>query len=259
MIQSTTSDKSHQKNQSLFIRANDAMIYCKISGSEDSPAMILLHGNGEDLHVFNAQIRYFSQYYKIIAMDTRAHGLSSRGIAPLNFYTFAVDLLAILDRLKIEKAPIVGFSDGAITALHAALIAPERISSLVLLGVNCNPQGIRWIPRFQILLNYAWLSVASLFSEEMRQRKEIWGLMVHQPKLTIEEISRINIPTLVVTGEKDMVSQRQNDEISRAIAGSKRLIILRGDHFWLFEEPELLNQIVEDFLERDEVRFNPRP
>ena len=249
MIQSTTSDKDNQKNRSLYIPANDALIYCKISGCKDAPALFLLHGNDEDLHVFNAQIRYLSQYYRTIAVDTRAQGLSTRGIAPLDFFTFATDLLAILDKLQIDKAHLVGFSDGAITALHAALIAPERISSMVLLGVNCNPQGLRWIPRLQILLKYAWLSVASLFSEMMRQRKEVWGLMVHQPNLTIAELSQINIPTLVVTGEKDMVSQRQNDEISRAIAGSKRIIIPNGDHFWLFEEPDTLNRIVMDFLQ----------
>jgi len=235
-------------NRSFYIPSGDALICCKISGRKDAPAMFLLHGNGEGFHVFNSQIRYFSQYYRTIAVDTRAHGLSSRGTAPFNFYTFAADLLAILDALNIDKAHIVGFSDGAIIALHTALIAPERISSMVLLGVNYNVKGIRWMPRLQIQLAYVYLLVASLFSAAMYQRKEIWGLMVHQPNLTIAELSQINIPTLVVTGEKDMVTQRHNDEISRAITGSKRLIIPRGDHFWMMKEPDLLNQIVMDFL-----------
>ena len=248
MIQSSTNDNGHQKNNLRFIPSNDALIYCKITGPEDAPALILLHGNGEDLFYFNAEIRNFSQYFRTIAFDTRAHGLSTRGKAPFNFFTLAFDLLEILDALKVHKAHVVGFSDGAITALHAALIFPERISSMVLLGVNHNPQGIRWIPRLQILFKYTWLSLASLFSAEKREQKEICGLMVHQPKLTIAEISQINVPTLVVTGEKDMVSQRQNDEISNAIAGSKRIIIPGGDHFWLFDQTELFNQIVMDFV-----------
>ena len=250
MIQPATTDKDNQKNYSRFIPSHDALIYCKISGSEDAPVLVLLHGNGEDLYIYNAQIRYFSQYFRIIAYDARAHGLSTRGVAPFNFYTFAIDLLAVLDTLKIDKAHIVGFSDGAITALHTALIAPERFSSMILLGANLNPQGIRWIPRLQILLKYAWLSLASQFSAEMREQKEIWGLMVHHPDLTIEEISQIKIPTLVVTGEKDMVSQRQNDEISNAITGSKRLIIPGGNHFWLFEQSDVFHQIIMDFLSR---------
>jgi len=234
----------------LDFPSGDALIHCEISGSEDAPALLLLHGNGEDLHIFHPQTLYFSQFFRTIAVDTRGHGRSTRGTAPFNFYTFAADLLTVLDALQIDKAHIAGFSDGAITALHTALIAPERISSMVLLGVNCNTQGLRWIPRLQIRLTYVWLSVSSLFSATMRRRKEIWGLMVRQPNLTIAEISRINVPTLVVTGEKDMVSQRQNDEISRAIPSSKRIIIPGGDHFWWLKQPEVLNHVVMGFLQK---------
>ena len=233
-----------QKKISLF----DAMIHCEIAGPENAPALILLHGNGEDSQLFNPQITYFSTYFRTIAIDTRGHGQSTRGSALFNFHTFADDLITVLDALNIDKAHIVGFSDGAITALHTALIAPERISSMVLLGVNYNTKGLKLIPRMQILFTYACLSVASLFSEKMRKRKETWGLMVNQPNLTIEEIARISIPALVVTGEKDMVSQRHNDEISYAIAGSKRLIIPGGDHFWMVKHPEILHACVMDFL-----------
>ena len=239
---------SSGETYSLYIASGGATIHCEITGREDTAALVLLHGNGENLHVFDAQVHYFSQYYMTVAVDTRAHGLSTRGTAPFNFNTFASDLLAVLDTLHINKAHIVGFSDGAITALHMALTAPERIASMVLLGANCNPKGLRWAARLQIWLVYAWLSAISLFSVKMRQRKEIWGLMVYQPNLTIEEISRITLPTLVVTGEKDMVSQRHNDEISHAIAGARRLIIRGGNHFWMFSKPDILNQCVMEFL-----------
>ena len=241
-----------QKKCSIDIPSGDALIHCEISGSEDASALILLHGNGENFQIFHPQIRYFSQFYRTIAIDTRGHGQSTWGTAPFNFYTFASDLIAVLDALQIDKSHIVGFSDGAITALHTVLIAPERISSMILLGVNCNTQGLRWIPRLLIRLTYAWLSISSLFSKTVRQRKKIWKLMVHQPNLTIAEISRINVPTLVVTGEKDMVCQRQNDEISRVISGSQRMIIPEGDHFWMLKQPETFNQIVMIFLQKQQ-------
>ena len=226
------------------ISSGDALIHCEISGRDDASALVLLHGNGEDLHIFDRQISCFSPYFKVIAVDTRGHGQSTRGTAPLNFHTFAADLVATLDALHIDKAHIVGFSDGAIIALHTALTAPARVASMVLLGANYNFKGLRWMPRLQILMVYVCLSVASLFLKKMRKRKEIWGLMVFQPNMTIEEISRITAPTLVITGEKDMVSQRQNDEISRAITGSRRLIIPGSDHFWMFAKPDVLNQCI---------------
>jgi len=231
------------------IPVGDALIHCEIAGHEDAPALVFLHGNGEDLHIFDPQIRYFSIYYRTVAIDTRGHGQSTRGTAPFNFYTFAGDLITVFDALNIGKAHIAGFSDGAIIALHAALTDPERVASMILLGVNYNTKGIRWIYRFLILLTDGWLSVASLFSAKMRKRKEIWGLMVCHPNLTIGEISLITVPTLVVTGEKDMVSQRQNDEISSAIIGAKRIIIPVGDHFWMLKKPEEFNQCMMEFLQ----------
>jgi len=232
------------------IPLSDAVIHCEIAGDEEAPVLIFLHGNGEDLHIFDKQISYFSQYYRTIAIDTRGHGESSRGTKPLNFNTFATDLVGVLDALQIVKANIVGFSDGAITALHTALIAPERISSMVLLGANYNTKGILFKYRFSIWMTYLRLSAASFFSAKIRKRKEIWGLMVYQPNLTIKEISQIRIPTLIVTGERDMVCQRQNDEISEAIAGSQRLIIPDGSHFWMFKQPELLNKYIMEFLKK---------
>ena len=226
----------------------DAFIYCEFAGDKAAPALVLLHGNGEDLHVFDEQIRYFSQYFRTIAIDTRGHGRSPRGEAPLTFHTFANDLADVFEALQIDKAHIIGFSDGAITALHLALMKPELVASLVLLGANYNPTGLRWFPRWQIRFVYACLSIAALFSARKRQRKEIWRLMVTQPNLTLAELSRITAPTLIVTGENDMVSQRHNDKMSRAIAGSQRLIIPKGNHYWMFKQPEIFHTSVMDFL-----------
>ena len=222
------------------IPSGDALIHCQVSCRENAPALVFLHGNGEDFHIFDPSISHFSSDYHIVAIDTRAHGLSTRGTAPLDFHTFSDDLFTVLNTLKINKTHILGFSDGAITALHAALVAPERISSMVLIGVNYHPKGIRWIPRMQIRLHY-------LLKRSVE--KEIWGLMVHQPNLTIEELTRIKIPTLLITGERDLVSQRHNDKINRAITGSGRIIVPKGDHFWLFTQPELLHRYVGDFLQ----------
>jgi pimeloyl-ACP methyl ester carboxylesterase len=239
---------SNKNINSLFIPSGDALIHCEISGCDGAPALLLLHGNGEDLHIFDPHINCFSQHYRTVAIDTRGHGLSSRGTAPFNFYTFAADMLAVLDALHIGKAHIAGFSDGAITALHMALITQERISAMILLGVNCNTKGLRFMSRILIRLMYAWLSAASLFSAAMQRRKEIWKLMVHHPNLTIAELSQINVPTLIVTGENDMVSQRHSNEISRTIANSRWITVQGGDHFWMFKKPEEFSRLVTDFL-----------
>jgi pimeloyl-ACP methyl ester carboxylesterase len=168
----------------------------------------------------------------------------------LTFDTFAADLITLLDALHIKQVHLVGFSDGAITALHTAIKHPKRILSMVLLGANYTPRGFKWFPYISVRLVYAWLCVVSLFAKSKRLQREIWGLMVYLPNLTIEEIGRIRVPALVITGENDMVSQRQNDGICRAIAGSKRLVVPGGDHFWMFKQPDVLNNTIMDFLNK---------
>lgn len=81
------------------------------------PALILLHGNGEDRTWFAHQIRGLCSIRHVYALDTRGHGQSPRGQAPFTLEQFAADLKAFMDRKQLEQADILGFSDGANTAL----------------------------------------------------------------------------------------------------------------------------------------------
>ena len=89
--------------------------------------LILLHGNGEDNSYFVHQIDYFSKDYRVIAIDTRGHGKSPRGEKPFTIKQFAEDLHDFMDEKGIEKAILLGFSDGGNIALEFALKYPERI------------------------------------------------------------------------------------------------------------------------------------
>ncbi len=234
--------------QSLYIQSDDAQIYCEIYGQEKGIPLVLLHGNGENLCYFKSQIEFFASQFKVIAIDSRAHGKSTRGTKPLNFYTIAEDVLAVFDALSIDKTHVLGFSDGGNIALHLALLAPERLKSMVLAGANYNPEGLRFLYRISIWITYIYLSIKALFSAKALQKKEVWGLMIHHPNLTLNQIAQIKIPTLVITGEHDMVSQKHNDKISDAIVNSKRIIVPKADHFLYCKMSDIFNQIVDEFL-----------
>ena len=231
------------------ILSGDAQICGEIHGDEHLPCLILLHGNGEDLHYFDPQICYFRKSYRIIAIDSRAHGLSTRGTKPLDFHTMAEDTLAVLDALRVEQAHFLGFSDGANLALHVAIKAPHRIQSMILLGANYSPSGFRWDVWIQTRWMHYMLIAASFFSKKAKQKHEIWNLMVHHPKLTLAEIAQIQAPTLIITGEKDMVSQQENDEIHHAIVGSERVIIAGANHFLSSNRADEFNEIAARFLD----------
>lgn len=82
--------------------SHGATLYYEVTGQ--GHPLVLLHGNGEDSTYFEHQVPVFSQLYQVIAIDTRAHGRSTHGNAPLDFYLFADDVIAVLDDLASKSA-----------------------------------------------------------------------------------------------------------------------------------------------------------
>jgi pimeloyl-ACP methyl ester carboxylesterase len=216
------------------------------SGSRDT--VILLHGNGEDWRCFKKQIGEFLKYYRVVAIDSRGHGSSTSGTGELTLSVMAEDVTAVMDALKIMRASIVGFSDGANIALHIALRRPERISSLVLAGANLCPGGVRLYYQLPVIISYGLLKAISLFSKRIQKKAQIMGLMVKEPKFKPADLNAINIPTLVLAGEKDMIKAVHTKLIARSIPGAKLCFIPGANHFIFDKEPELVNKKIIDFI-----------
>jgi len=213
----------------------------------EGETLVLLHGNGEDSSYFSSQIEAFSPFYHVFALDTRGHGKTPRGDAPFTIRQFARDLLDFFDAHGIEKAHLLGFSDGANIAMCFALANPHRLSSLVLNGGNLDPSGVKRSVQLPIEIGYRIALHASKKSEKARANAELLGLMVNDPMLTPQEISAIQAPTLVVAGTRDMILKAHTRLIAASIPGAK-LAILPGDHFIAAKNPEIFNQTVLDFL-----------
>ena len=213
----------------------------------EGETLVLLHGNGEDSSYFSSQIEAFSPFYHVFALDTRGHGKTPRGDAPFTIRQFARDLLDFFDAHGIEKAHLLGFSDGANIAMCFALANPHRLSSLVLNGGNLDPSGVKRSFQLPIEIGYRIALHASKKSEKARANAELLGLMVNDPMLTPQEISAIQAPTLVVAGTRDMIRKSHTRLIAASIPGAK-LAILPGDHFIAAKNPEIFNQTVLVFL-----------
>ena len=105
--------------------------------------LVLLHGNGESHEYFARQMEPFSRAFRVLAPDTRGHGRSPRGEGAFTLRRFADDLYNFLRARGIERAHILGFSDGANIALYFALAHPEMVDHLILNGANLRPAGVR--------------------------------------------------------------------------------------------------------------------
>ena len=209
--------------------------------------LILLHGNGEDYHYFEHQIAPFSQHFRVIAPDTRGHGQTPRGEAPFTIRQFAEDLLALMDRLAIEKAHILGFSDGGNIAMVFAMAHPERVEKLILDGANLDTSGVRRKYQIPIEIGYRIAKLCARKNPKARLKAELLGLMVHDPDVKPEELRKIQSPTLVIAGDDDMIKESHTRLIADSIPGAE-LAILHGSHFVANQNPEAFNETVLRFL-----------
>ncbi|MBO4419958.1 MAG: alpha/beta fold hydrolase [Oscillospiraceae bacterium] len=209
--------------------------------------LILLHGNGENCDYFRGQIDVFAERYHVYALDTRGHGKTPRGRAPFTIRQFAQDLLEFMDGKGMERAHLLGFSDGGNIAMVFALAHPERVDRLILNGANLNAAGVRRSTQIPIEMGYRIAKRFSGKSASARVNAEMLGLMVNEPNVEPEALAAITAKTLVIAGTKDMILESHTRLIAESIPDS-RLVLLPGSHFVANKNPEAFNQAVLDFL-----------
>ena len=210
--------------------------------------LILLHGNGEDGSYFTHQLPYFSRRYRVLALDTRGHGMSPRGEGPFTIRRFSEDLLQFMDEQEIPSAHILGFSDGGNIALCFALAHPERVRSLILNGANLHASGVKRSVQLPIEIGYRIASLFARRSAGARRNAEMLGLMVNDPNIDPDELKKLTVPTLVIAGTKDMIREEHTRLMAEKLPNS-RLILLPGDHFIANKNPEAFNRAVDQFLQ----------
>lgn len=209
--------------------------------------LLLLHGNGEDGSYFIRQMEYFSPRHTVYAIDTRGHGQSPRGAAPMTVRQFARDLLDFMDGQDLPQASILGFSDGGNIALAFALAHPERVDKLVLNGANLDPSGVKPHIQIPIVLGYKLASLFSAKSPEAALRAEILGLMVNDPHIPPSALRALAVPTLVIAGTHDMIRPAHTRLIADSLPNS-RLVTIPGGHFIAAKNPGEFNRAVAAFL-----------
>ena len=211
--------------------------------------LILLHGNGEDCAYFTRQIDSFSENFHVIALDTRGHGQTPRGEAPFTIRQFAEDLLAFMDQHNIEKAHLLGFSDGGNIAMVFALAHPERVDKLILNGANLDASGVKRKIQIPIEIGYLIAKFFARKSPKAKKNAEMLGLMVNDPNVNPEELSRIQNQTLVIAGDNDMIKDQHTRLIAQSIPGAEQCI-LQGNHFIANKNPQSFNEAVLRFLRK---------
>ena len=233
---------------------NGIEMYYAIYGSGEP--LILLHGGLGHSDVWGNQIPAFAKQYKVIVADSRGHGRSTRTSEPYSYRLMASDVVALMDHLKIDKAAIVGWSDGGIIGLDIAMNHPERVTKLFAFGANTNVAGLRPDIANSVVFNkyieragkdYERLSKTPKdYDAFVTQISEMWAT---QPDYKPEDLAKITAPTAIADGEHDeAIRQEHNAEMAKLVPGAKLVILPGVSHFAMWQNPELFNKAVLDFL-----------
>lgn len=211
--------------------------------------LILLHGNGENCDYFKHQIPCFCNDYRVIAIDTRGHGKSPRGVKPFTIKQFAEDLHDFMDEKGIDKAILLGFSDGGNIALTFAMKYPDRVERMILDGANLFPRGVKPLYQWPIEIGYSLAKLFAKKSEKAKQNAEMLGLMVNEPHIEPSELAALTMPVLVVAGTNDMIKESHTEHIYKNLPNAQ-LAIIEGDHFVANKNPGAFNNVVDEFLSK---------
>src|SRR5215469_870628 len=116
--------------------------------------VLLLHGGLANSNYWGNQVPALARNYRVIVMDSRGHGRSTHDDRPYGYDLMASDVIGLMDFLKLSKAAIVGWSDGAIIGLDIAIHHPERVSRLFAFAANSDPSGVADIAQSSVFKAY---------------------------------------------------------------------------------------------------------
>jgi pimeloyl-ACP methyl ester carboxylesterase len=220
--------------------------------------VILLHGGLGHSGNWGYQVPALAASgYRVVLIDSRGHGRSTRDARPYSYELMASDVLAVMDALHIEKASLVGWSDGACVALVLARRAPDRVAGVFFFACNMDPSGVKPIEPGPLLnrcfsrhtKDYARLSATS---DQFNAFLEAVTLMQRtQPNYSVQDLAAIDVPVVIVQGEDDEFITREHAEyLARSIPNAE-LVILEGvSHFAPLQRPEQFNHSIRRFLDR---------
>jgi len=262
-----------------IVAVNGIDLYYVEAGSGEP--LVLVMGFGGDHSSWGFQLSALSAQYRVIAFDNRGSGRSSAPALPYTTRMMADDAIALMDRLGIERAHILGVSLGGMIAQEIALGHAARVRSLQLhctaaradrymlallenLRMARDKLGRELAQRAMAL----WLFAPTTFNE----RSEFVDMLLYAASSqshpqsdvgfarqgdaviahdALARLGEITCPTLVAVGEEDQLAPpRFSREIARAIAHAEFRTIPEAGHVYFWEKPADFNALCLSFLSK---------
>lgn len=216
----------------MIFEVNGIELFYEVKGKGRN--LILVHGNGEDHHIFDNLVAVLKDDFKCYCIDSRGHGKSSK-VKVYSYQAMADDIMAFINCLGLKDVIYYGFSDGGIVGL---LVASQSnlISDLIISGANIEPQGLKKHIYWQMKIIYA-----------LKKDPKI-KMMLEQPHISHHLLHKIKARTLVLAGSNDMIKEGHTFNIAHHISGSQLLILPKENHSSYVVNSTKLASIIEAFV-----------
>lgn len=240
--------------QTGFVAVNGVELWYAVYGA--GPPVILLHGGLADSDTWGGQVPALAKAHRVILIDSRGHGRSTRDGQPFSYELMASDVVGVMDTLKIDRADVVGWSDGAIIGLVMAMKTPGRVGRLFAFAANSDPSGAK--P--DAMSNPTLARFGQLAAQEYRMRSktpdsfgELAGAVVKmwetEPHFTAQDLATVAAPVAIVDGDHDEGIKREHTEyLARVIPHARLIILPNTSHFAHLQDPAAFNAAMLDFL-----------
>jgi pimeloyl-ACP methyl ester carboxylesterase len=239
-----------------YVRLGSVDTWYEVEG--DGDPVVLLHGGMSDGSAWGAQTPALAERYRVYRPDRRGHGRTADTDDPFGYDEMAAETIDFLQRVVGGPAHLVGWSDGGITALLAARARPDLVRRQVLMGVNFHFDGMLGDsanlgedPETPALAVFKDAYVA--LTPDGPQHWPVFfaktgRLWLEEPTLTVEDLARIEVPSLVLVGDDEPIRFDHTVALYENLPNGQLAVVPGASHLFGLEKPDLTNRLIVDFL-----------
>jgi pimeloyl-ACP methyl ester carboxylesterase len=222
----------------------------------DGDPIVLLHGGLSDSTGWGMQTPALAGEHKVFLADRRGHGRTPDTDAPFSYDDMATETIEFLEQVVGGPAALVGWSDGGVVALYVSLRRPDLVPRQVLIGANFHYEGL--VPGFDMGddPDAEHVAVFKALYEAVAVNPSHWPVFFtksmtmwrEQPTLTVEDVARIPVPTLVLAGDDEAIRLEHTTAMYQALPEGQLAIVPGTSHLLTMEKPDLVNRLLLEFL-----------
>ena len=216
-------------------QVNGTSIFYAAEGA--GKAVILLHGNGGSHNDLETTQRDLAQAgYMVYALDSRGQGANAR-LSEYHYKDMATDVYEFIKSKGLEKPAVFGFSDGGIIALQLEVMYPGTLGAIATGGANIFVKGAL-VPEFE----QGFLAQPT--------DEPLVKMMQNEPTMTPQDMQTIQAPSLIMSGEHDLILENHTRLIGENIPDARVKIIPGEDHgSYICNSPKLAALLLDFFNE----------